>query len=206
VGKYLLAGGFVVLSEVDRGLLERCLGKEPRSWEDFVDRFLGLVTHVVQHTAAARSIRLGESDREDLVAEVFLELLRSDMAVLRRFRATSSLATYLTVISRRVVVRQLLKAKTRVVSKSGTPAGNVDLPGADSQGADDPSLNRVQNRDHIEQLLRGLNGKEADVIRMFHLEGKTYDEISTKVGIPENSIGPTLTRARAKMRDLGLQS
>ena len=190
----------MVLSEVDRGLLERCLAKEPRSWEDFVDRFLGLVTHVVQHTAAARSIRLGESDREDFVGEVFLELLRNDMSALRRFRATSSLATYLTVISRRVVVRQLLKAKTRVVTKNGSAGSAVD-----SKGSDDPSLNRVQNRDHVEQLLRGLNGKEADVIRMYHLEGKTYGEISTKVGVPENSIGPTLTRARAKMRDLGLQ-
>jgi RNA polymerase sigma-70 factor (ECF subfamily) len=191
----------VVLSEVDRGLLERCLAKEPRSWEDFVDRFIGLVTHVVQHSASARSIRLGESDREDLVAEVFLELLSNDMGVLRRFNSTSSLATYLTVVCRRVVVRQLLKQKTRVTTSNGSSiAGSIE-----SKGANDPSLDRVQNRDHIEQLLRGLNGKEADVIRMFHLEGKTYDEISSKVGVPENSIGPTLTRARAKMRDLGLQ-
>jgi RNA polymerase sigma-70 factor (ECF subfamily) len=35
---------------------------------------------------------------------------------------------------------------------------------------------------------------------MFHLEGKTYGEISRMVGLPENSVGPLLSRARLKMR------
>jgi RNA polymerase sigma-70 factor (ECF subfamily) len=41
---------------------------------------------------------------------------------------------------------------------------------------------------------------------MYHLEGKTYDEISRKTGVPENSIGPTLSRARAKMRRHGVDT
>jgi len=35
---------------------------------------------------------------------------------------------------------------------------------------------------------------------MYHLEGKSYQEISSAVGMPENSVGPTLSRARSKMR------
>ena len=35
---------------------------------------------------------------------------------------------------------------------------------------------------------------------MFHLEGKSYQEISSAVGMPENSIGPILSRARDKLR------
>ena len=54
------------LSEIDRNLLERCLQKKSRGWEDFVDRFMGLVVHVVNHSAQARSIRLGLQDRDDL--------------------------------------------------------------------------------------------------------------------------------------------
>jgi RNA polymerase sigma-70 factor (ECF subfamily) len=48
--------------------------------------------------------------------------------------------------------------------------------------------------------LRGLNGQEADVVRMYHLEGKSYQEISSSMGVPENSVGPTLSRAREKLR------
>ena len=43
-------------------------------------------------------------------------------------------------------------------------------------------------------------GAEAEIVRMYHLEGKSYNEISTAMGMPENSVGPTLSRARSKMR------
>jgi RNA polymerase sigma-70 factor (ECF subfamily) len=48
--------------------------------------------------------------------------------------------------------------------------------------------------------MRLLSDNEAAVVRMFHLEGKTYSEISLRMGVPENSIGPMLSRAREKMR------
>ena len=59
---------------------------------------------------------------------------------------------------------------------------------------------RVSDRDEVERLLAELDGAEAKVVRMYHLEGKSYQEISSAVGMPENSVGPTLSRARRKMR------
>jgi RNA polymerase sigma-70 factor (ECF subfamily) len=51
--------------------------------------------------------------------------------------------------------------------------------------------------------LGGLQGTEAQVVRLYHLEGKSYQEISLAVGMPENSIGSILSRARNKMRRAG---
>ncbi len=59
---------------------------------------------------------------------------------------------------------------------------------------------RFADRDEIERLLKELDAAEADVVRMYHLEGKTYQEIGWAVGIAENSVGPLLSRAREKMR------
>ena len=187
----------MALSEIDRNLLQRCLARQPRAWEDFVDRFLGLVTHVVNHSAQCRSIRLGPQDVEDLVAEVFLALVNNDFVVLRRFRGESSLATYLTVIARRVIVRELLKRKS---TSSLSSAADVAVP--DDNGSR-RAEQRITNQDEVARLLNGLDGKEADVVRMYHLEGRSYQEISSRIGMPENSIGPTLTRARNKMRRAG---
>ena len=47
-----------------------------------------------------------------MAAEVFVAIVEHDYAVLRRFRGASSLATYLTVVSRRIVVRELLGQRT----------------------------------------------------------------------------------------------
>jgi RNA polymerase sigma-70 factor (ECF subfamily) len=179
----------VVLSDIDRQLLNRCLDHKPNAWQDFVDRFLGLVIHVINHTAQSRSVRLGLQDREDLAAEVFLTLLENDFHVLRRFRGESSLSTYLTVISRRVVVREILKRKSAAPLDAASAA-------ADGQSAEA----RIQDRDEVERLIQSLDDDEAQVVRMYHLEGKSYREISSHVGLAENSIGPTLSRARAKMR------
>ena len=181
----------MALSDIDRNLLDRCLSAKPRAWEDFVDRFMGLVVHVINHTAQCRSIRLSLSDREDLAAEVFLAIIDRDMAVLRHFRGKSSLATYLTVVARRVVVRKLVERHTTV------PLGDMVANAASDDGQHEK---RINDQEEIGRLLGELGGSEAAVVRMYHLEGKTYQEISRTVGMPENSVGPLLTRARAKLR------
>ena len=181
------------LSEIDRRILERCLARKPRSWEDFADRFLGLVLHVINHTAESRSIRLTAQDREDLAADVFYTLVRNDFAILRRFRAESSLATYLTVVARRVVVKQLGKRSPSLNTVRSDNLNEVE--------DDERTEERIGDQDEVERLMSQLEGTEADIVRMYHLEGKSYSEISAHFGMSENSVGPTLSRARSKMRN-----
>jgi len=181
----------LALSDIDRNLLQRCLTRKAKSWEDFVDRFLGLVTHVVNHTAQSRSVRLIPEDREDLSAEVFLAIIKDNFAVLRRFRGESSLATYLTVIARRVVVRELLK---RNIASAVKVEAAATIPEPTSME------HRISDRDEVNRLLSELDGADAEIVRLYHLEGKSYQEISAQIGLAENSIGPTLSRARSKMR------
>jgi RNA polymerase sigma-70 factor, ECF subfamily len=180
----------VALVEIDRALLQGCLSGDDDAWRAFVDRFVGLVTHVVNHAADCRALRLTSADREDCIADVFVALLDNDYAVLRRFQGRSSLATYLTVIARRVVTRRLM---ARSLALGGDAANGV----ADHSA---PVEQRVESRDEVQQMLGGLTEPEAAVVRLYHLEGKSYHEISRVVGVPENTIGPMLTRARTRLR------
>ena len=190
----------MALVEIDRNLLERCLQRKPRAWEDFVDRFMGLIVHVVNHSAHARSIRLTPEDRDDLTSEVFLNLIKNDFAILRHFRGQSSLATYLTVVARRIVVRMLLQQKHIAPLGDGSASRSAQTVADPQAGPSD----RLGNREEVERLLEDLQDSEARVVRLFHLEGKSYQEISQTVGVPENSIGPILSRARNKMRRAGI--
>jgi RNA polymerase sigma-70 factor (ECF subfamily) len=181
----------VALSELDRNLLQRCLGRKPKAWEEFVDRFVGLLVHVVNHTASSRGVRLQSQDREDMVALILLHLVKNDMALLRQFRGECSFAPYLTVIARRISVHELLRRGASVATES-----DADTPiEGDEQ--------RIADREEIERLLEDLNPDEARAVRMFHLEGRNYREISSATGMPENSIGPMLSRARTKLRSHG---
>lgn len=170
------------------------MARRPGSWEDFVDRFLGLVVHVVNHTAQARSIKLSQADRDDLCSDVFVAFIKDDFSLLRRFRGQCSLATYLTVVARRVAVRELLQKKT---------LGRLSLGAVREPEANGHHEQRISDKEQVERLLGGLDDNEARIVRLFHLEGRSYQEISLAVGVPENSIGPTLTRVREKLRQAG---
>jgi RNA polymerase sigma-70 factor (ECF subfamily) len=149
---------------------------------------------VIDHTARSRGILVSPEDREDLCAQVFLEIIKSEFAVLRHFRRQSSLATYLTVVARRVVVHAL------VARRSSERVAMAQVRAQAQAGGSEPADDRFVDRDEIERLLRELDAVEADVVRMYHLEGKSYQEIGSAVGISENSVGPMLSRARDKMR------
>jgi len=127
-----------------------------------------------------------------LVADVFVAIIANDYAALRRFQRNCSLATYLTVIARRVIVRKLASAQPHSRSSNGMES---------LAQQHDESIARYENVEEVRALMTRLDPQEARVVRMYHLEGMSYEQISHEVGLSENSIGPVLSRARGKMRE-----
>lgn len=186
--------------ETDRQILNRCLERDPGGWEAFVDRFIGLFIHVIGHSAYARSVQLSQADIDDLCSEIFVTLLKNEFAVLRHFRGKASLASYLAVVARRVVVKSLIQRKKLEAM------GHVDAhySALEASGAD--PAQRIADTEEVRLLLTQIPASEANVVRLYHLENKSYREISHLLGIPENSIGPTLHRARERMKKLRIPS
>ncbi len=238
----------MALSEFDRNLVDRCLQKQPQAWEEFVDRFAGLVSFVVRSTCMERSISLDPNVQDDLVQEVFVAILSNNFVVLRRFRGNSSLAAYLTVISRRVVVKSLLEkylpmrkkpvAKAEDEEKTDSQKSEIKKSEPQTQKTEskksdaaeaaltEPRPARepeqesikmeeipepttaaaeayIENMDEILYLISNLSARDAKVVKMYHLEQKTYAEIAAALGISENTVGPILSRARETMRQKG---
>ncbi len=184
----------------DRELIRRCLQHEPGAWNDFVDRFLGLVYHVVQHTADMRSYPLSPEDKEDVAAQVLLKIVENDYAPLRQFRGKSSLAAYLTVIARRTCVNELA---TRAALKDKEGAGKSHeqaIAAAAAKPNTKPKAGGQEMLEEVAKLLKKLPSRERAVVRLFYIEGRSYEEISTELNIPVNSIGAILARARKKLR------
>ena len=183
----------------DRRLLESCLASTPGAWDGFVGRFAGLLAHVVDRTSAQRRVVLSVADRDDLIAEVLVELLRNDAAALRGFAGRSSLATYLAVIARRVAVRFLCRSNNAKLSVGQSSSG---VQAADRLGDVRAVETDVADREEVELLLGRLDASEALLVRLHHLESRSYGEISRITGMPLGSIGPALSKARQRMREL----
>jgi RNA polymerase sigma-70 factor (ECF subfamily) len=182
-----------MLTPLDRDLVDRCVARQPLAWQQFVDRYLGLLHHAIRHTAAARSVTLSSAEVEDLAADMLAAFVDNNCRILRRFRGRSSLATYVAVIARRWTVNHLAR---KAAIKARVEAAARDQE-ADSQ--DEPSA-EIDDRDEVEALVRLLPEKPAALVRGRYLEGKTYEQLAAEHEVPVNSVGPTLARAMSKLR------
>ena len=184
------------LRDYDRQLLDHCLKREPGSWIEFVDRYMGLIYHVVQHVAYARSVTLSQADIEDICAEVLLRIVEGDYGILRRFKGQSSLPTYLTVVSRRIAVKEIVR-RQREASLGHARAHRASV---EPEGESD-EVESIASAEEVERMLANLPDREAKVVRLYHLSNLNYRQIGKELGIPENSVGPILAKARRKLRE-----
>ena len=175
----------------DRALVQACLAGTPGAWDAFVGRFAGLFRHVVDRTCSQRRLALSATDRDDVVAEILVELLKGDAGTLRAWAGRASLPSYLTVVARRTAVRMTAH------SAAAAPRPAEPAPHA---GGDRAEERRHADREEVERLIARLDPAEARLIRLHHLEGRSYGEISRITGLPLGSIGPALSKARQRMR------
>lgn len=187
------------LCDIDRQLIDRCLRKEPGAWNDFVDRYMGLIYHVIHHVSHARSIALSPADIEDIAAEIFLAIVDDDYGVLKRFNGASALPTYLTVVARRVCVKEVIKRHRE--AELGHTNAHRAIVGEDGSG----EAEAIASAEEVERMLEHLTDREAEVVRLYHLKYLNYRQIAKQLNIPENSVGPTLAKARQNLRRVAEQ-
>ena len=188
------------LTEKDRLLINNLLSGKAGTWEMFVDRYSGLIVHVLRHTAHSHSLQLSDEDIDDLTADVFATLLERDMGAIRGFRGRSSFATYLTVIVRRVLLRKLTQRRYMAAF------GHVRVHQSSVADAADHSAEvEIDDKDEVESLMVRLPEPVRAMVTLF-FQGKSYREISQQLGMPVNSIGPALARAKLVLKEFASPS
>lgn len=203
----------MALTAVDRSILQRLLQRDSGAWNDFVDRFLGIIYHTIHYSAHLRSNPLTPELVEDIAQEILTQLAANDYALLRQFRAKSSLATYLTVIGRRISVRELVKrvGTTRKALPSEYRAKQQQPPAAENAKAEAIADEEetvsgarlgLEQLERVQKLLRKLPSREREVVRLFYLEGRSFEEISIELNVPVKEIGPILKGARKLLRQI----
>ena len=169
------------------------------AWQAFIDTHGRLVRARVADVASSFGRSEDESAIDDATAEVFAALLGNDAAALRAFAGRSSLGTYVAVIATRSATRGF--ARKHLVATSSDDTEIVDT--ARDQTVKDPisELIDVEQQERLRLLIDRLSPKQRNIVSLYHLQGRTYAEISEQLEIPIGSIGPTLRRAEAKLRE-----
>lgn len=184
--------------EDERALVRACAEGDPQAWRRFHARFERTALRNAERTLT----RLGADDplerARDVAADVFAELLADDRAALRRFEGRSSVATWLTVITRRRAARSLRRRAPVALEEPSELVGDDPAP---DELAQQRELGRL-----VDQQLRGLAPRDRLALQLFYEGNRSYRDVATALDVPVNRIGTLLARARERLaRALGLQ-
>lgn len=183
------------LTETDRRLINELLTGKEGVWEEFVNRYSSLIIQVIRHTAHAHSLKISKHDEDDLCADTFAALLDRNMSAIRDFRGKASFATYLGVVARRIVLRHITRKRYREA------LGHVTVHKAAMEARGDRGeVSAVDAREELDSLMSRLPAHLRSVLKLFYLEDQSYRDIGRRLGLPMNSIGPMLSRARALLK------
>lgn len=159
---------------------------DARAWEGLVNRY-GRMVHSI-----ARAHGLSEADAADVGQTVWLRLLEHRDRIRQPERVGGWLATTARNESLRVA-RQRQRT---------SPVEDLDLLGLVDDASDSVSAVEAEEQaSHLRAALATLPDQQQDLLHQLMADPRpSYVEVSTRLGIPMGSIGPTRQRGLRALR------
>lgn len=154
-------------------------------------RLLELHGPFALNLARARLRRSPGIQPEDLVQEVWASLLADGASSLRRIDPALGLRSYLGAAVVNAARRHLKRSGRREVVEAGRRRASPEAP-------DEPLL-RLESAEALETALSKLEPEDRLLLRWIYWDGRSYEEVARMSGIGLNSLGPTLSRVRARL-------
>jgi len=160
--------------------LTGCQQQEPAAQRELVLQTQDLVYRMV--------LRLvGAQDAEDVCQQVYLQVFRG----IGRFRGGSSFTTWLYRVSVNEALQHLRRRRTHRLSPL-----NPDAPD------EKPDRRRqTEARELLDRALAGIDPQLRAIFLLREVEGLSYDEIASALGIPMGTVASRLSRARDELQE-----
>ncbi|HEX7896201.1 MAG TPA: sigma-70 family RNA polymerase sigma factor [Planctomycetota bacterium] len=185
----------------DVPLLRRCLTADPGGWDHFVRRFNPSLEGVIRLTFLRTLSFIPEPDVENVLQDLYLRLYEDDFRRLRSFQSRCPLRLWLRSLAVRHTLNHLRSEALRGRWKS--PSFD-DLP-LEAPPEDDASDRRDESA-RLARLLDDLPPVSRAALKMFYFDGLPYRVIAAALGVPVQTLGSIISRARDRLRELAKRS
>ncbi len=169
---------------------------EAGQYREAFERIIELYSRKIFHLAF--SMVRNETQAEDLAQEALLRVWKG----LPGYHGGASLSTWIYTIARNTCLTELKKRAARPTVSLDEPEleGALEaLPGLQST---DPESGAGMD---VNQMLERLPDKYRQVITLFYLEQKSYEEVGRLLGLPLGTVKTFLFRAKKQLLKLGRQ-
>ena len=166
-------------------------GHEREAFERIVERLQEKIFHL------ALSMTCNESTACDLAQESLLRVWKA----LPAYNGRASLSTWIYAITRNVCFTELSRAARQQAFSLDAPESAGAL---ETLAASEPA--EIASAMDIETMLARLPEKYQQVLRLFYLEQKSYEETASLLGLPLGTVKTNLFRARREVARLAART
>jgi RNA polymerase sigma factor (sigma-70 family) len=170
--------------DLGRAVRAAAAGDE-KAWTLLVGRFTPTLRGIV------RGYRLGAADVDDVVQSTWALALPA----IAKLREPDAIGGWLCVIARREALRTIDRRRCEVsVDESA-------LPEPEEHATAETAIVEHEESHAVHAAVGRLSGRQRTLVSLFLQDpGMSYAEVSTRLGLPIGSIGPTRERALGRLR------
>lgn len=187
----------------EKKLLERCLARDKKAWDTFVERYNHLISHAIVQTLNRYSSAPRDKEVPDLFHTVFLSIIEDDYKKLRQFQWKCKLSSWLYIIAVRATI-DFLRKQSGDLSLNGTTAEEISLREGIRNGnpLPDDIIELKEEKEIIEQAKKTLTSKERLFVNLYYIRELSPTEIAGIMNITENNVYQLKSRVREKMKEI----
>lgn len=157
----------------------------------------GLLVERYERPLTAYAARLvGRQDAEDAVQQAFLQAYRN----LAAFDPHLTFSAWMYRIVHNTAINLARRRHATVPTELELDDETVELLTGDTDIQGDAVQNEVSTS--VGKALAQLDQRSRDVLLLSVVEGRSYSEIADILMVAVNSVGPTVSRAKSKLRKL----
>jgi RNA polymerase sigma-70 factor (ECF subfamily) len=176
-------------SQTDREWVHEAKEGDESAYQKLVERYRQPLHYYIGKMVREQSVV------EDLVQETFMKAFDS----IGSYNTDYAFSTWLYRIAKNHTIDYLRKKKLQTLSINEpvqTREGEMDLELPDKKEETDRAVIRKQRKRIIQEAIDNLPDKYRKVIRLRHMEEKSYQEISDELDLPLGTVKAHIYRAR----------
>jgi len=188
-------------------LIKKCSEKDSKAWNEFVRRYMGIVTRAVRYKLGNLGASYAKADVHDIVQEIFLVIWEKDR--LSGIKSAESVRGWLAIVSINFTVHYCRKN----IFKNGNRCIPLDSPCNEETG--ELTLRSIipSSSDVLEELkandlsqiinseISKLAHKQQLALKLNIFDGMKQKEIAAIMNIPEGTVAILISRGKKYLRN-----
>lgn len=173
-------------------LIGRCIQKEERAWQEFIEHFSGLLYYSARERLKRDGIRFVQEDLDDIVQGVFLEMWEKNR--LQEVRDRERINAWLSIVAQSRALNYIRQKKERLLSQK-------EFYKIDNIVSDAGSYVDERLLDKLERIVQNFDAREKLILKLNIIYGKKHKEIAEFMNIPINTVSTIIARKKNFLRE-----